>query len=488
MISHMSHFIFNQWLAGNGPEFSSIDPATGETVWSGRAATASEIDLAVTASRTALPSWAALPLQSRIKCLEAFATELRNRESDLAESISRETGKPLWESKEEVATMIAKVPVSIQAYHERRKETAVETNGITAATRFKPHGVLAVFGPFNFPGHLPNGHIVPALLAGNALVFKPSEMAPLVARKTVEAWDAAGLPPGVLNLVQGGRETGVALSAHAALDGVLFTGSAAAGQALHRAFAGQPHKILALEMGGNNPLIVTEIGDLDAAVRITILSAFLTAGQRCTCARRLIVPAGAQGDQFVERLAELMGGIRVGPYSQEPPPFMGPVISDAAADKLLVAQEDLRYRSGQMIVPMASLGPRRAMLSPGLMDVTAVPDVEDVEHFGPFLQLIRVEDFDAALREANRTAFGLAAGLITDRRDLYDLFYREIRAGVVNWNRPTTGASGKLPFGGVGLSGNHWPSGYYAADYCSYPVASLEIPALVTPTIPPGIP
>jgi succinylglutamic semialdehyde dehydrogenase len=201
----------------------------------------------------------------------------------------------------------------------------------------------------------------------------------------------------------------------------------------------------------------------------------------------LIVPAGTQGDQFVERLAEQMGRIRVGPYSQEPPPFMGPVISDAAADRLLIAQEDLRYRGGQIIVPMTSLGPRRAMLSPGLMDVTAVPDVEDVEHFGPFLQLIRVEDFDAALREANRTAFGLAAGLITDRRDLYDLFYREIRAGVVNWNRPTTGASGKLPFGGIGLSGNHRPSGYYATDYCSYPVASLEAEAIAMPPSPPGI-
>ena len=160
---------------------------------------------------------------------------------------------------------------------------------------------------------------------------------------------------------------------------------------------------------------------------------------------------------------------------------MGPVITDTAADRLLAAQEDLRFRGGQTLIPMTSIGPRRAMLSPGLIDVTAVPEVEDVEHFGPLLQLIRVDNFDAALREANRTAFGLAAGLLSDRRDLYTHFYREIRAGVVNWNRPTTGASGKLPFGGIGLSGNHRPSGYYATDYCSYPVASLEAEQLSCP-------
>ena len=370
--------------------------------------------------------------------------------------------------------MIGKVPVSIQAYHERRKETASESGGVTSAVRFKPHGVLAVLGPFNFPGHLPNGHIVPALLAGNTIVFKPSEMTPLVAQKTVEAWEVAGLPRGALNLEQGGRATGEAIARHDGIDGVLFTGSVTVGLALHRAFAGKPHKMLALEMGGNNPLVIGEISNVDVAVETTMRSAFLTAGQRCTCARRLIVPVGTAGDRFVERLAKKMTEIRVGRFDEQPPPFMGPVISDLAAARLLEAQEDLRQRGGQVIVPMTSLGPRLAMLSPGLMDVTNVAGVEDVEHFGPFLQLIRVEDFNAAIREANRTAFGLAAGLLSDRRDQYEQFLREIRAGVVNWNRPTTGASGRLPFGGVGLSGNHRPSGYYAADYCSYPVASME--------------
>lgn len=477
----MSHFINNLWIEGTGPVFNSTDPATGEHVWTGHAAIPHEVDQAVNAARAALPDWSTAPLARRIERVEAFATALRIKEPALVEAICREAGKPRWEAREEVAGMIAKVAVSIQAYHERRKESAVTESGITAVTRFKPYGVVAVLGPFNFPGHLPNGHIIPALLAGNTVIFKPSEMTPLVGQITTEAWQAAGLRAGVINLLQGGRETGTPLINHLELDGVFFTGSSSTGMAIKRALAGQPNKILALEMGGNNPLIVADVADLDAAAYLTIQSAFLTAGQRCTCARRLIVPVGESGDRFVERLAQLIATIRVGPYTQEPTPFMGPVISDAAADRLLAAQENLRHHGGQILIPMARIGPRVAMLSPGLIDITSVPKIEDIEHFGPLLQLIRVKDFDAAIVEANRTAFGLAAGLLSDRRDLYDRFFRNIRAGIINWNRPTTGASGRLPFGGIGLSGNHRPSGYYATDYCSYPVASLEADKLTCP-------
>jgi succinylglutamic semialdehyde dehydrogenase len=184
----------------------------------------------------------------------------------------------------------------------------------------------------------------------------------------------------------------------------------------------------------------------------------------------------------------MISTIRIGAYTDDPEPFMGPVISDAAAEKLLASQQDLIARGGKSMIEMRSTGWRRAMLSPGLIDVTAITDRPDEEIFGPLLQLIRVADFDAALVEANRTAYGLAAGLLSDRADLYEKFRHEIRAGVVNFNRPTTGASGSLPFGGVGLSGNHRPSGYYAADYCSYPIASMETKTLSIPQkLPPGI-
>ncbi|HMB95888.1 MAG TPA: succinylglutamate-semialdehyde dehydrogenase, partial [Tepidisphaeraceae bacterium] len=336
----------------------------------------------------------------------------------------------------------------------------------------------------NFPGHLPNGHIMPALLAGNTIVFKPSELAPLVAEMTVKLWQDAGLPLGVLNLVQGGREVGQSLASHTGIDGIFFTGSFEAGRAINRANADQPGKILALEMGGNNPLIVHEVDDLAAAAYLTIQSAYITAGQRCSCARRLIVT----NEKFIDHLTAMIHKIIVGRYTDSPEPFMGPIISDVAAQKLQSAQDDLSKRGAKSIVKMKSIGPRPAILSPGLIDVTEMQNRADEEIFGPLLQVIRAKNFDDAIAEANRTRFGLAAGLFSDDRASWEKFYRATRAGVVNWNRPLTGASGLLPFGGVGCSGNNRPSAYFAADYCSYPIASMEMAHLKMPQqIVPGI-
>jgi succinylglutamic semialdehyde dehydrogenase len=398
----------------------------------------------------------------------------------LSELISRETGKPVWESKTEVAATSGKVAVSVAAFHERRDTRSFEMGDLNAVTRFKPFGVCGVLGPFNFPAHLANGHIVPALIAGNTLVFKPSEQSPAVGEWMLSAWTAAGLPAGVLNLVQGGREVGTALVNHPQLDGLFFTGSSAAGKAIHQAMAPFPQKILALEMGGNNPLIVHRAGDLKAAAYATILSAFFTAGQRCTCARRLIVVDNDDSQRFVDALVGMMDKILVGFYSDHPEPFMGTVISAEQGRKLLAAQAELIARGAKPIVEMASQRGCDALLSPGLVDATEIQR-DDEELFGPLLNLIRVPDFDAAIAEANNTAYGLSAALLSDDRDCYDQFIHQIRAGIVNWNRQTTGASGRLPFGGCGLSGNNRPAGYYAADYCSWPVASLESSSLELP-------
>jgi succinylglutamic semialdehyde dehydrogenase len=388
--------------------------------------------------------------------------------------------------------MIAKVAISIEACEQRTPPGgSVATgggDGLTLATRYKPHGVVAVLGPFNMPGHLPNGHLIPAVLAGNAAVFKPSEQAPRVAEAMADAWHAAGTPAGVFNVVQGAAQTGIDLASHPGIDGLFFTGSYAVGLALSRIFAEKPGAILALEMGGNNPLIVHECADLDAAAYLTVLSAYITAGQRCSCARRLIVPVGADGDAFVEQLVEMIGRVRVGFPSDDPEPFMGPVISARAAETLLQAQALLTDRGGRPLVEMRASPRSPALLSPGLIDVTPVAQRDDDELFGPILQLIRVPDFDAAIHEANDTRYGLTAGLLSDRRDLYDRFYRDVRTGIVNWNRQLTGSSSRLPFGGVGRSGNHRPSAYLAADYCAFPVAAMESDRLAMPKqLSPGI-
>ncbi len=487
---HHDHLIGGTWVAGSGPVFSSVSPATGSVAWSGQAASAGNVAAAVAAARAAQPAWADRPAGERVALLEACGREIDAARDRLAAAVSLETGKPRWEARDEVAAMVGKITATIAAWRERQQDRvsgAASAGGDTAALRYRPHGVLAVLGPFNFPGHIPHGHIAPALLAGNAVVFKPSELTPLTGRLMAELWQRAGLPAGVLNLVQGGRETGAALAADPGHDGILFTGSYRTGVALRRLWVEEPGKLLALELGGNNPLVVHAVSDLDAAATLTILSAFLTAGQRCSCARRLIVPAGAAGDAFIERLLTRIDAVRVGLPDDSPEPFMGPMISQSAAGSLLAAQDDLLARGGAALRPMAAQPGIPTLLSPGLIDVTAVADRGDSEWFGPLLQLIRAPDFEAAIAEANRTAYGLAAALFSDERPLWDDFRRRIRAGVVNWNRPTTGASGRLPFGGVGRSGNHRPSGFFAIDYCGHPVASLERDRVAPPPLPPGL-
>ncbi|WP_024870654.1 succinylglutamate-semialdehyde dehydrogenase [Tolumonas lignilytica] len=485
---HRALLINGKWYYGIGPRFSKTNPATNELLWESNEAHSSDVDRAVAAARDAFPAWARTPLDTRIALLQRFAQLLEAQKPELAAVIAKETGKPRWEALTEVQTMVNKVAISVQSFHERTGEKTTAMADGQAVLRHRPHGVLAVFGPYNFPGHLPNGHIVPALLAGNTVVFKPSELTPWTAEETMKIWLQAGLPYGVINLIQGGRETGVALASHSGIDGLLFTGSANTGYHLHRLLAGQPEKILALEMGGNNALIVDDIADLDAAVHLTIQSAFISAGQRCTCARRLLVKAGEEGDRFLQRLVAVTKAIRVGLWNAEPAPFMGSVISVSAANQLLTAQQMLQDRGGEVLLPMTQLVEESALLSPGIIDVTNVLQRPDEEYFGPLLTVIRYRDFDEAISIANDTRFGLALGLISPHREQYDRLLTEARAGIVNWNKQLTGASSAAPFGGIGASGNHRPSAYYAADYCAWPMASLESEQIALPaSLSPGL-
>jgi succinylglutamic semialdehyde dehydrogenase len=452
-------------------EFVSTDPCTGTVLWQGASG---DVGAAVARAREALPGWALASQGDRIAVVRAFKAVVQDRAEAFSRLIASETGKPLWETKTEVASVAAKVDISIQAQAERAGSRTGEVGGVRQVLRHKPHGVLAVLGPYNFPAHLPNGHIVPALLAGNSIVFKPSELTPAVADFMADCWAAAGLPGGVLNIVHGGGETGRDLAA-ADIGGLLFTGSAHVGAALARQFAATPGKILALEMGGNNPLIVWDAapGTLDAVAALVVQSAYLSAGQRCTCARRLIVRDGDEGP-LLDRVTALIDRIIIGAPFDEPQPFIGPVIANRAADGLVAGAEALVARGARVIRRLDRLRPDRPFLTPGLFDVTGLSGLADAELFGPFLQLTRVADWDAAIADANATRFGLSAGLIGGDAALYDRFWAAARAGVVNWNRPTNGAASNAPFGGIGLSGNHRPSAYYAADYSAWPVASLE--------------
>jgi succinylglutamic semialdehyde dehydrogenase len=456
-------------------QFESLNPSDGSVVWRGPAASLQEVEAAVLKSRAAFDEWSRLELDQRKEILRRFAAILGKRKEELAELIAREIGKPLWESRTEVDAMAGKVEISIKAHDSR----CGEFKAGMASTRFRPHGVLAVIGPYNFPAHLPNGHICPALLAGNTVLFKPSELAPATGDQVFACWKEAGLPDGVMQILQGGAATAIGLTSHSGIDGVLFTGSAATGKKLAVQMSATPGKILALEMGGNNPLIVDSefIGDLEAAAEIALRSSFLSAGQRCTCARRLIVIESSRAQSFIDTFVDLTGNIAIDDPFADPQPFMGPLAGINFPREILLTQSARVDSGGISLLEAKAMQAGTGFLSPGIIDVSGIHSLPDEEIFGPVAQILRIPDLESAILAANDTRFGLAAGILTDDVKRYEYACPRLWAGIINWNVQLTGASSAAPFGGIRDSGNLRPSAFFAADYCAYPVASMETPS-----------
>ncbi|MEO0512773.1 MAG: aldehyde dehydrogenase family protein [Planctomycetota bacterium] len=474
----------------SGEELVSVSPATpGERLWSGTPVV-SHVGDAVLAAREALGVWARAPIERRAAVLQRFAAIAADRADETGRLISRETGKALWDASGEGKALAAKVAITLDdGPGSGRSRVAGGEVGVSETRvgrcSYRPHGVMAVVGPFNFPAHLPNGHIVPALLMGNTVVFKPSEKTPAVgealARMYREALEAEGFPAGVVNLVQGGRETSVALTTHAGVDGILFTGSWPVGRKILENNLDRPGRIVALEMGGNNPAVVMDDADLRQAAIEVVRGAFVTTGQRCTCTRRVIVHE-AVAERFVGALAKMTESIVVGGPEAEGV-FFGPPVTRDARDAVVSFQERLAGDGGEVLVPcrtdVAGVDPDAAYVTPGLVRVDRFTSSDggdagcDVEVFGPLLRVSVVGSFDEAMAQANATRYGLAASVFTGRAASIERFLVEARAGCVNVNCATAGASGKLPFGGLGASGNHRPAGSASLEYCAYPVASL---------------
>ncbi|MEM1097782.1 MAG: succinylglutamate-semialdehyde dehydrogenase [Planctomycetota bacterium] len=467
--------------------FSAVNPADGSSVWTGPAATAHEAAAAVASAHQAFAEWPETTFEYRIERLRAYAALCAERVEDVAQCISAETGKTLWESRGEAKLLGAKVEATLAAWEQRFEAASFAMGDNQAVTRYAPHGVMVVLGPFNFPAHLPNGHAVPALLAGNTVVFKPSEKTPGTGELLVSLFHEAGFPKDVIQVVQGARETAEALIHCRETAGVLFTGSYAAGRAINQAMSSRPEVIVALEMGGNNPLVVHGLTDdqIDAAAYHAVVSAFVTSGQRCTCARRILVTEGPWSEPFIQRFLERVDALQVGLPTDEPEPFYGPVISEAQGQAVLRTYGELVGRGTKPLRETHMLLSNPALLSPGVLDATGV-NLPDAECFGPLTTLRRVADLDEAITEANNTRYGLAASLLCPDEAAWQEFVRRVRAGILNRNGPTTGASGKLPFGGIGRSGNHRPAGSYSVDYCAYPIGCIEaaVPSLPGSTLP----
>jgi len=481
---------------GSTPLVSRSPHDSASVVYDGRASVA-DVTLAVRAARAAQPAWAKLGMAGRATVLRAFAQRAKASEARLAGLLTREVGKVAWDALAEAQLLAAKVDVTLDEQGSLRRVMPFDVAiGATRSGRceFRAHGVMAVLGPFNFPMHLPNGHIVPALLLGNSVVFKPSDKAPACGQALVELFDEAlrecGAPAGVLNLVQGGADVAKALVSHDDVDGVLLTGSWPVGRAIMEANLDRPGRMLALEMGGNNAAVVMPDAHLRQAVIECVRSAFVGSGQRCTCTRRIIVHRGI-ADRFVPALCKAASSLILGDPRATHPVFMGPLISKGACEAVLAAQARFAASGGQVLV-MASrvgvgfgegqgfVGGAENLVSPGVMMVEGFFAGEgepasgaDVEVFGPLVRVCIVDSLDEAIAQVNATRFGLAASIFTTDEGAQQRFLHEVRAGCININTGTAGASSKLPFGGLGLSGNHRPAGAFSLDYCGYPVGTM---------------
>ncbi len=492
--SHATHecisgknLIDGSWVSIKGDAIESHMPAHPyQLVWSGSPSVDS-VHKAIASARAALPAWSSTSIEQRIAVLRRFQEIAKSRSEELGSLISDETGKALWESQAEAGLIAAKVDITLEEgeWSGRHRVSDFEF-GLNETKRarchFRPHGVMAVVGPFNFPAHLPNGHIVPALLTGNTVVFKPSDKAPAVGQMLagmfLDALQAEGAPNGVINLVHGAVDESVALCSSPDVDGVLFTGSWAAGRAITQANLDQPGKIIALEMGGNNPAIVMPDADLYQAVVEVTRCAFNTTGQRCTSTRRLIVHQQV-ADTVIPALIKSASNLLIGDPRAAEPVFMGPIISEQALDSVLKFQEQVAANGGRVLMESTRMPNREGwFITPGIVQVDRFSLDEhdagcDEEVFGPLLRISIVDSFDEALKQANATRYGLSASIFTADESLQNRFLNECRAGCRNVNCGTAGASSKLPFGGLGFSGNHRPAGAFALDYTAYPVASM---------------
>lgn len=484
-----ANLIAGHWRPIPGDDLVSVNPARpDETLWRG-SPDAEHADEAVAAARSALKTWAAWPREQRFDALIAYRDLCNARKDDIASLIARETGKVLWDAAGEAGALAAKVDITLDRSEHAglNRVSGFElplTQTRVGRTWFRPHGVMAVIAPFNFPAHLANGHIVPALAMGNTVVLKPSDKTPAVGQLLAELLDRAltdaGAPPGVVNLVQGGADVARRLTTHQGIDGILFTGSWPVGRRILEANLDNPGRIVALEMGGNNPAVVMPDCDLRQAVVECARSAFVTTGQRCTCTRRIIVHE-AIADRFTAALCKAAAGLVIGDPLAEHPVFMGPIIDAAARDAVLEAQADFARAGADVLVEPTAVDNENggSYLSPGVLRVERFTvEAEghagcDREVFGPLVRIATTDSFDDALEQANATRFGLAASIFTSDHATAERFLAHARAGCVNLNTGTAGASSKLPFGGLGFSGNHRPAGAFSLDYCAYPVAGM---------------
>ncbi len=473
-------------------EFKSVSPGDLKDVISHLEYRHEHIAMATKAAREAFPKWARLPQEQRFALLRKLKEVYTAHADQLTETIARETGKPKWDAAGEAKAMINKIDITLDHSMRLVKQERIANAlpGVDGVVTHMARGVMAVLGPFNFPGHLPNGHIVPALATGNTVVFKPSELTPMVGQLMAQLFEKAEFPKGVFNLVQGEGETGKRLVADENVDGILFTGSYETGLKIKQKTVEQYWKILALEMGGKNATIVWDDADLNKAIYETTIGAFMSTGQRCSCTSRIILHDSI-ADKFIDKFYETAKKLTIGHWQDNP--FMGPLINAGAVEKYVRFQEIASREGAERLMrgKALDLDKKGYYVTPSICLVDKYREdsvYQKSEIFGPNVAIYRTKDLDEALKINSSTGFGLVTSIFSKNRSIYEETLFRARSGLVNWNRTTNGASSKLPFGGLGKSGNDRPAADFAVTYCTVPVASHEDTTPFDPkAAPPGL-
>ncbi|WP_347357836.1 succinylglutamate-semialdehyde dehydrogenase [Bdellovibrio sp.] len=493
-INYKGDFINGRFVPvtkGDG-EFKDISPADlNDTVMTVQFKH-DHVDEACVAAKKAYMPWSLLTVDERRSYLLRLKEMYDTHAEQMAQIISRDTGKPTWEALTEAKALGAKIDITLNqslnlVAEERIPNALPQVEGVI---RYRSRGVMAVVGPFNFPAHLPNGHIIPALIAGNTIVFKPSEQTPAVGQFMAEMFEKAQFPPGVFNLVQGDGAAGGRLVASEHVDGVLFTGSYEVGLKIKQETLTHYWKILALEMGGKNATVVWDDADMDKAIYESLVGSYMTAGQRCSCTSRIILHPKI-ADEFTERFYQAAKKLTIGHWTENM--FMGPLINAAAVEKYIRFQEIANRENCESLMRGKALDLKHKgyYVTPSIhlvnkFDPNSVYQKSEI--FGPNVAIYQSDNFDETMNIVNSSGYGLVMALFSKNKELYEQALHKARVGLLNWNRTTNGSSSRLPFGGMGKSGNDRPSAHFAIQYCTVPVASLEDATPFDPTkILPGM-
>src|SRR5438093_1982787 len=469
----LRNYIDGRWVeAASREAFEDLDPATGEVIATVARSSGPDADRAVESARRALEAWRLYPAPKRGEILYRAGEIMLRRKEELAREMTREMGKVLAEARGDVQEGI---DMTYYIAGEGRRQfgdvVPAELPNKWAMSTRTPVGVVAAITPWNFPLAIPTWKIMPALILGNTVVFKPASYTPLLAVRLVEILEEAGLPKGVLNLVLGpGGDLGDHLVSHPGVDLISFTGSSDTGSHIGE-IGSRLLKRVSCELGGKNAIVVLDDADVDLALDGIVWSAFGTSGQRCTAASRVIAHKGVAGD-LIGKLVGRAKKLRLG-SGLEPTTDVGPVVSSSQLERVH-SYIPIAEKEGATVAVGGHI-PREGALAKGffheptvLVDVKPNMRVAQEEIFGPVTAVIEVSGIDEAIKVLNSTKYGLSCSIYTRNVNNAFRFMRDAETGIVYVNAGTIGAEIQLPFGGMKSTGNgHREAGRAALDVYS---------------------